>query len=280
MMFLTIASSVLRRIGAALLLLPGLAAAAPFELAVTPSRFVLTGKPAARLGQSLDLHNLASSATEVAMRTIDWSYSEDGRITYHDELLPGSCRPWVLLERRSISLPARSKKSFRFQIEPPADAPRGECRFMIAIEGTEPAQQTLIRSGGASLSLPVTGRSAVAVYVLLGGAEPQLEIRQIAMSDPEQGGGQRRALVTVANTGDAHGRLEGSLDARDSQGHLFELVPEGTPILPGQVRTLALMPRSADGEATAPAIQPVYPVKASGALDWDKGSFKVDVQLR
>jgi hypothetical protein len=280
MMFLTIASSVLRRIGAALLLLPGLAAAAPFELAVTPSRFVLTGKPAARLGQSLDLHNLASSATEVAMRTIDWSYSEDGRITYHDELLPGSCRPWVLLERRSISLPARRKKSFRVQIEPPADAPRGECRFMIAIEGTEPAQQTLIRSGGASLSLPVTGRIAVAVYVLLGGAEPQLEIRQIAMSDPEQGGGQRRALVTVANTGDAHGRLEGSLDARDSQGHLFELVPEGTPILPGQVRTLALMPRSADGEATAPAIQPVYPVKASGALDWDKGSFKVDVQLR
>lgn len=280
MIFLTIASFVLRYIGVTLLLLPWLAAAAPFELAVTPSRFVLTGKPAARLGQSLDMHNLASSATEVAMRTIDWSYSEDGRITYHDELLPGSCRPWVLLERRSVSLPARGKKSFRFQIEPPADVPRGECRFMVAIEGTEPAQQSIIRSGGASLSLPVTGRIAVAVYVMLGGAEPKLEIRQIAMSDPDQGSGQRRAIVTVTNTGDAHGRLEGSLDARDSHGRIFELVPEGTPILPGQTRTLALMPRSPDGEAAAPAIHPAYPVKASGTLDWDKGSFKVDVELR
>lgn len=279
MIFLIRASPALCCI-ATVLLLPRLAAAAPFELAVSPSRFVLTGKPAARLGQSLDMHNLASHATEVAVRTIDWSYAEDGRITYHDALLPGSCRPWVLLERRSVLLPARGKKSFRFQIEPPADAPRGECRFMIAIEGTEPAQQSIIRSGGASLSLPVTGRIAVAVYVMLGGAEPKLEIRQITMSDPDRDSGQRHATVTVSNTGDAHGRLEGSLDARDSHGHLFELLPEATPILPGQTRTLALMPRSADGETATPAIQPVYPVKASGMLDWDKGSFKVDVELR
>src|SRR2546429_1537245 len=79
------------------------------------------------------------------MRTIDWTYSDTGDITYHDELLPGSCRPWVLLERRSVTIAGRSKKAFRFQVEPPADAPRGECRFMIAIEGVEPAQQTVIR---------------------------------------------------------------------------------------------------------------------------------------
>lgn len=258
----------------ALLMTCGHTAGAPFELAVAPSRFELSAEPGTRTGQSLDIHNLASAPTEVAMRTIDWTYSDTGDITYHDELLPGSCRPWVLLERRSVTIAGRSKKAFRFQVEPPADAPRGECRFMIAIEGVEPAQQTLIRSGGASLSLLVTGRIAVAVYVMLGGAAPQLEIRQLSMADD---GETRRALVTVSNAGDAHGRLEGSLDATDSKGQTFELVPEGTPILPGQTRTLALSPK---GEEDQPAPQPVYPVKARGTLDWEEGSFKIDVELK
>lgn len=257
-----------------LLACAGAAAAAPFEIAVSPSRFEVSGKSGVRLGQSLDIHNLASAPTEVSVRTIDWSYSADGNITYHDDLQPGSCRPWVALERRSVTVPARGKKSFRFQIDPPAGSPRGECRFMIAIEGTEPAQQTIIQGGGASLSLPVTGRIAVAVYLMLDGAEPKLEMKQIASS---QAGGKRRTVVTVTNTGDAHGRLEGSLDATDSKGRAFELVPEGTPILPGQTRTLALVPK---GESGQPAPEPVYPVKTSGALDWDKGSFKVDAELK
>ena len=250
------------------------ALAAPFELAVAPSRFELAGKPGVRLGQSLDIHNLASATTEIAVHTLDWTYSEDGQITYHDALLPGSCRPWVVLERRSVSVAARSKRSFRFQIDPPPDAARGECRFMIALEGVEPAQQTFMRSGATSLSLPVTGRIAIAVYLMLAGAEPRLEIRQISMAGEPAA---RRPLVTVSNSGDAHGRLEGSLDATDSQGRSFELVPEATPILPGQTRTLALMPKAEDGE---PAPQPLYPVKASGTLDWDKGSFKINVQLQ
>ncbi|MDH6170605.1 fimbrial chaperone protein [Variovorax boronicumulans] len=250
------------------------AIAAPFEIAISPSRFEVAGKSGARVGQSLDIHNLGAASTEVAIRTIDWSYSPEGNIGYHDELLPGSCRPWVTLERRTLSVPARSKKSFRFQIDPPADAPRGECRFMIAIEGTEPAQQTVIQGGGASLSLPVTGRIAVAVYVMLNGAEPKLEMKQIATRTVA---GKRGAIVTVTNTGDAHGRLEGGLDAKDSQGRVFELVPEGAPILPGQTRTLALMPKSEPGQ---PAPEPSYPVKASGMIDWDKGSFKVDAELK
>lgn len=252
----------------------GGALAAPFELAVSPSRFELTGKSGVRVGQSLDIHNLASAATEVSVRTIDWSYSAEGNIGYHDDLQPGSCRPWVTLERRSVSVPARGKKSFRFQIDPPAGSARGECRFMIAIEGTEPAQQALIQGGGASLSLPVTGRIAVAVYLMLDGAEPRLEMKQIASSEA---GGKRRTVVTVTNTGDAHGRLEGSLDATDGKGRAFELVPEGTPILPGQTRTLALVPK---GEGGQPAPEPAYPVKASGTLDWEKGSFKVNAELK
>lgn len=269
-----IAPSIRRAAALGLALLAGCAQAAPFEIAIAPSRFELTAKGGERLGQSFEIHNLGSAATSVAVRTLDWTYSPEGQITYHDELLPGSCRPWVSLERRTVAVPAQSKSSFRFQVTPPANTPRGECRFMIAVEGAEPAQQTIIRSGGANLSLPVTGRIAVAVYLMLGGAEPKLEMQQLAMREVA---GKRMPTVSVTNTGDAHGRLDGMLDAKDAKGLSFSLAVEGTPIMPGQTRTLVLLPRSDDGQGT---LQPSYPVQANGLLDWDKGSFKVNAELK
>lgn len=76
---------------------------------------------------------------------------------------------------------------------------------------------------------------------------------QIASSETD---GKRRTIVTVVNSGNAHGRLEGGLDATGSRGRAIELVPEGTPILPGQTRTLALAPKAESGQS---APQPVYP---------------------
>ncbi|MDA7417656.1 hypothetical protein PGB34_14935 [Xenophilus arseniciresistens] len=272
----------LRRLAHRALLLPpalalcsAAALGAPFEIAVSPSRFELTARSADRVGQSLELHNLGADATEIAVRTLDWRYSDDGQISYHDELLPGSCRPWVTLERRTVRVPARGSRKLRFQIDAPADAARGECRFMIALEGVEPAQQTVIQSGGASLSLPVSGRIAVAVYVMLNGAQPRLTLHEVSM---QRSGGKPAPRVRVSNEGDAHGRLEGALEATDAQGQAFNLVVEGTPILPGQTRTLALVPRAEDEQAPPP--QPSYPVKVQGLLDWDQGSFRINTELR
>ena len=248
--------------------------AAGFELAVNPSRFVVSGKSGARINQSIDLHNLGAQATEVALRTIDWSLLDDGSLNFHDALLPGSCRPWVLLERPRLVVPARANRSFRFQIEVPSDAPRGECRFMVAIEGVEAAQGAVISSAGASLSLPVTGRIAVAVYVRINGAEPKLELQTIGVRTRN---GQTEPFVSVRNMGDAHGRLDGILDATDAQGTPLMLVVEGAPVLAGQARTLALVPRSAD-DRPAPSVK--YPIKVKGTLEWDKGGFKVDTELK
>lgn len=250
------------------------ATAASFEIATTPSRFELASKSPKRLGQSLDLNNLGSTATEVSVRTLDWRYSPEGGVTYFDELLEGSCRPWVVLERKTVKIAARSKTSFRFQIEVPEGAPRGECRFMLAIEGVEPAYKALIEGGGASLSLPVSGRIAIAVYLAVNGAEPKLEISQIELREIN---GQRTPVVTIKNTGDAHGRLDGSLDAVDAKGVQFEWVPEGTPIMPGQTRNLPLSIRTEPNQRP-PSV--VYPVKSSGTLDWEKGSFKVNAELK
>ena len=257
-----------------LALLAAFAQAAPFEIAIAPSRFELTAKGGERLGQSIDIHNLGNAPTGVSIRTLDWTYSPEGQITYHDELLPGSCRPWVTLERKLVRVPARGKVAFRFQVDVPVDAQRGECRFMLAVEGVEPAHKAIIENGGASLSLPVNGRIAVAVYMALNGAQPQLEMRSVGVKDV---GGTRKPVVTVHNSGDAHGRLDGSLDATDGQNKSFELVPEGTPILPGQTRTLPLTPRLA---GQTKAVDPAWPLKAQGTLDWDRGAFKVNADFQ
>lgn len=258
----------------ALVLGAATASAAPFEIAVSPSRFEFGAKSGARIGQSLSLQNVGTTATEVSLRTIDWRYSSEGDVAYFDALQPGSCRPWVTLERKTLKVPGRGKATFRFQIDPPADAPRGECRFMLAIEGVEPAYQAAVGQAGASLAIPVTGRIAVAVYVMLNGAQPQLTLGPMGTKDVR---GQRTPFLTVINTGDAHGRIEGSLDAKDASGTAFELVPDGTPVMPGQTRTVSLIAR---GDGDGKPVTPVFPVKAHGTLDWEKGGFKVNAELR
>lgn len=259
--------------GILLLALGGLAHAATFEMSVSPSRIVTTGKPGARVGQSISINNIGNDAGEVAIRTLDWSFSDAGTVTYHDELLPGSCRPWVTLERRFIKVAPRGRVQFRFQVEVPADAKRGECRFMIAIQGAEPAYRAQIQGSTAALNLPVSGRIAIAVYVAVDGAAPKLEVKELGVAEVNK---VRVPVITVANTGDAHGRLDGALDAVDAANVKFELVADGSPILPGQTRTLPLQPRA----EAAPNAKPAYPLRAEGQLDWELGSFKIKSELK
>lgn len=249
------------------------ALAGPFEIALTPSRASLVGKAGQRLGQSIQIYNVGSQVSTLAFRTMDWTLSEKGELKFHDDLLPGSCRPWVTLERRTRQVAAGANVPFRFQIDVPPDAPRGECRFMIAVEGVEPAQQATINSGGASLNLPVSGRIAVAVYLAVGGAQPRLELLQVSADSVRT---QRQPVVTVRNTGDAHGRLDGALEATDSSGQRLELLPDGAPVLPGQTRTLALSPKAA-GRANPALLR--FPLELKGTLDWDEGAFKIQATL-
>ena len=57
-------------------------------------------------------------------------------VTLTDSLAPGSCRPWVAIERREIVVPARWRAvplPLRESRRPPIAA--GECRFALVIEG-------------------------------------------------------------------------------------------------------------------------------------------------
>lgn len=259
---------------AALALLAGGAGAAPFELGVAPSRFELGAKAGGRVGQVLDIQNMGNAPVELSVRTLDWTYNAQGQIGYHDELLPGSCRPWVLLERRSLKLGPMEKRTLRFQVDVPEGTARSECRFMLAVEGVEPAYQALVREKGMALRLPVSGRIAVAVYLAVGGAAPRLVLEDAGVREHQ---GRRQPVVVVRNDGDAHGRLGGALDVRSADGKTQEWIPESTPIMPGQTRLLPLSPRADDG--VVPTMLPL-PVKASGLIDWEEGSFRVEAEFR
>lgn len=256
-------------------LLPALVQAAPFEVGVAPSRFELSAKAGTRVGQTLTLQNVGTQASELAIRTLDWTFSPTGGITYHEELTAGSCRPWVTLEKRRVALGPRARVAYRFQVEVPPDAPRGECRFMIAVESAEPAMTRQLDAGGAAVSLPVSGRIAIAVYVAVNGAKPRLEVEGLATQVVQ---GKRVPAVTVVNGGDAHGRLDGALDATDARGQKFELIPDASPVMPGQKRVLAFTPR-----ASAPnqkLEEPAFPVRATGRLDWEDGSFRIEADFK
>jgi len=112
------------------------------------------------------------------------------------------------------------------------------------------------------------------VYIAINGAEPKLEMKQVTTEDIQ---GKRTPVITVSNSGDAHARLDGGLSAVDSQKNEFELLPDSSPILPGQTRSIRLLPKAEDGK---PVVNMVFPVVSKGSIDWEKGTFKVAAEFK
>jgi len=265
-------------IGAGLSLVPALGAppAAPvaFELMVSPSRFLLAAKAGESVSQSIDLENLGVADLPLAIRTLDWSFSNNANPVFSDALTAGSCRPWVALERRQLSVAAKQKRVYRFQVDVPADAGPRECRFMIAFEGGNPAAVPSIDgAGGARMRAPVSARIAVPVYIAVAGARPKLAGGELLVVTR---GAQRFPAIRVTNAGDAHGRLSGLVDAVDGDGNDIMLEPVALPILPGQTAVIELSPFAGRGERPRNI---VWPLRITGRLEWDDGSLSIEGTL-
>lgn len=230
-----------------------------FAAVVSPPRFEIAVEPGERSRQVIEITNASTQPSTFYLRTADWSLAPDAGVSFSDELMPGSCRPWVAIERREISVPGGGRYRFRFEIEPPTEAPAGECRFALLIEGD---QQTVQTAGG--LNIPVSGRIAVIVYVTVGGAVPDLSILDTAVIEA---GDRWMPALNVRNTGSAHGRLAGFLSGTDARGRRLEFTPSTLPILPGETRPITLAASDGSGEVTDVA----YPVTISGVLEWGAG---------
>lgn len=179
------------------------ALAGEFAMAVSPPRFELQVKPGERTRQILEITNASSDANILSVKTADWTLGADGSVTFFEELQPGSCRPWVLLERREITVTNGRAYRFRFEIDVPADAKTGECRFAIMLEGQEQVSRA---QGGPAI--PFSGRLGVVVYLALGDAASSLSVVGSGVQDVN---GKPTPVLNVRNSGAAHGRLGGFL---------------------------------------------------------------------
>jgi hypothetical protein len=239
-------------------------AAQGFAAMASPPRFELRMKPGQVTREVVEITNAANNPGRYRVRTADWSLGADVSVAFHEVLQPGSCRPWVAIERPQVVVPPGGRLRYRFEVAVPADAPSGECRFALMIEGEDAAM-----TQSAGLMVPVTGRLGVIVYIAIGDARPRLEIIDATTTTLN---GERVPAVRVRNTGNAHGRLSGFLNGTDARGREFEFAPSTFPILPGEMRTIALNPAAPGSEG----VKVAYPVTVRGQLEWDNGRAEFD----
>jgi hypothetical protein len=242
----------------------GSVSAGGFAAVVSPPRFELNTHAGTAVHQVFELTNRADAPAKFRMHTADFTLGADYTVTFKDALQADSCRPWVALERAAITLPAGGTMRYRFEIQVPKDAPPGECRFGILIEGDEPA---VAHTGG--LAIPVVGRIGVIVYLVVGDGKPQIEVfgpEVVTLN------GQRVPALRVHNAGTAHARMSGFLTGTDAHGAKYDFAPSDLPILPGEAREVFLTPSTA-GNAH-PTL--TFPVKVQGTLEWGNQSTELN----
>lgn len=238
-----------------------------FAAYVSPPRVEVQVKPGEPLRQVVELQHVGNQPGQYRFYTNDWTLGDDNAVTFTNELAPDSCRPWVAIERRDLTLAAGARYRYRFEISPPPGTPPRECRFALMIEGLDPARVT------GDISFPVSGRIGVIVYAAVGGAKPELTLTGQQVTNLN---GQPTATLTVRNTGNATGRLEGFVNGTDAGGTSVELSPADMPILPGEARRIALNPVVGQGQ-TPPQL--VFPLSVSGRLEWADQRMPIDTRF-
>ena len=234
-----------------------------FAALVSPPRFELAAKPGKTLRGVIAVSNRSSTTARYLVHTADWTLAPDFSVHFYDALQPGSCRPWVAIERPQVEVPGGGTLRYRFEVAVPADAAAGECRFAVMIEGDKPS---LAQSRG--MSVPISGRIGVIVYVAIGGGVPNMEIL-----GPKIAGlnGQQLPTLRVHNAGDAHGRMSGFLTGTDAKGISYDFTPSDFPILPHEEREVFLNPSTPTNDH--PTL--TFPVTVKGTLEW--GNHKTEL---
>ncbi len=235
-----------------------------FAAYITPPRFEVKATPGQPLRQVFEIQHVGQLKGGYRVYTNDWTFKADNSVAFTDELAPDSCRPWVAIERRELTLEPGARYRFRFEINPPTGTTPRECRFAIMIEGIDPA-----RSG-----VDVGGRIGVIVYAAVGDAAPVLNLT--ATRVVKAGDGKSVAMLDVRNNGNAHGRLEGYVNAIDATGQTLEMTPADIPIMPGETRGVALSPVVGEGK-TAPEVR--FPLVVKGTLEWGKNRLPLDARF-
>lgn len=247
-------------------LLPVAASAQGFSVLVSPPRFEAAARPGETYRNVIEITNVSEQPGRYRLHTADWTLDAAGAAQFSEALAPGSCRPWVGIEAPEITVAPNAKRRYRFEVAVPADAPAGQCRFAILLDG-DPTQAQ------GAVPVPVAGRIGIIVYLTIGDASPMLEVLARGVREIN---GQAVPVLTVRNTGNAHGRLEGLVDGVDADGQRYTFAPAGLPILPGETREIVFTPEADNDRAAAPVLR--YPLTLKGRVD--VGSARLDVDER
>lgn len=238
-----------------------------FSALVSPPRFEGTAKPGTTYRNVVEISNISDAVGRYTLKTADWHLDAQGAAVFDEALAADSCRPWVGLEAAQIEIAPNGKRRYRFEVAVPAQAAPRECRFAILLEGAP-------EMVGDQLSVPVSGRIGIIVYLGVGEVAAQL---QHVASQVREVDGRRLPVLDVRNTGQAHTRLEGLIDGIDASGRKFALAPSSLPILPGETRSIALVPEGDDPATPAPPI--LYPLSLKGALEWGGQRLVLDARI-
>lgn len=252
-------------------LLAGQPAFAQFAAFVLPARFELKAKPGDKLAEVLEIGNDETAAQEYRIRTADWTLRSDGAVDFQAEALaPGSCRPWVAIERHTLKLSGKAKRRYRFEVQVPKDAPEGLCRFALLIESAD-SQRSVTPQG--AIQLPIQGRIGIIVYVRVGNVVPDLRLERLDIANVN---GKPTPVAFFRNTGRAHGRPEGTLTGTDAKGRTYDFTVAPLPVLPGEARVVPIWPQD-DPDGKPPAL--TLPVRLRGTVEWEGGKQPVDATL-
>ena len=227
-----------------------------FAALVSPPRFELSAKPGKTLRSIIEVTNRSTAPGRYRIHTADWKYAPDFSVTFQDELQPDSCRPWVSIERPEVEVPGGATLRYRFEVAVPADAPAGECRFAVMIEGADPS--ITVANG---VNVPVTGTHRR--HRLCHGRRWRAGSR---IPRPEGRHAQRPAVARPARSQRRHGSRphERLPDRHRREGHLARFRPTDFPILPHEERDVFLTPSTdTDDHPTL-----TFPVTVKGTLEW------------
>jgi hypothetical protein len=235
-----------------------------FSAFISPPRFEFQAPPGKTTRQVMEIQHVGQVRGNFRIYTNDWTFAADQSVNFSDALAADSCRPWVAIERRELTIEPGARYRYRFEITPPADTPPRECRFALMVEGRD-------TTAG---NIKASGRIGVIAYVAIGNVAPLLELQATRVQTIE---GKPTAVIEVRNSGNAHGRLLGFLTGTDAQGQRIEFAPTDLPILPGETRAVALVPLG-EGQQAAPTVN--FPVRIEGALEWgDRQRLPLDARF-
>jgi hypothetical protein len=254
----------LRPLGFALLAaLSGAVQAQGFSAFISPPRFEFQVQPGQTSRQVFEIQHVGQVRGLYRVYTNDWTFQPDQSVVFSDALASDSCRPWVAVERRELTIDPGSRYRYRFEISPPAGTAPRECRFAIMVEGRDPT------AGNVQAS----GRIGVIVYAAIGDVAPKLELVATRVQTIQ---GKPVPVIEVRNSGNAHGRLQGFVGGTDADGQRLEFGPADLPILPGETRSVALV-ALAEGNRPAPTLR--FPVRIQGELEWGRQRLPLDARF-